>query len=51
MMNYFVVVVNHFAFRIDSNEFTQPMTVYVEHPLEIDSLFNNVAYSKGMFAN
>ncbi|KAG4070261.1 hypothetical protein HA402_009824 [Bradysia odoriphaga] len=46
MMDYFVVDNNQFVFRIDSDEFTQPMTHYVEHPIEIDFHFNSIAYNK-----
>lgn len=46
-MDYFVVDNNQFVFRIDANEFSQPMTHYVEHPIEIDFHFNNIAYNKG----
>lgn len=48
---YFVIDVNHYILRIDSNEFTQPMTNYVENPLEIDFHFGSIAYSKGSFVN
>lgn len=50
MMDYFVVDVTQYVFRVDSNEFVQPMTHYVEHPIEIDFHFNSIAYSKGLFA-
>lgn len=51
MGDYFVVDNNQFVFRIDSNEFAQPMTHYVEHPIEIDFHFNSIAYNKGLLVD
>ncbi|KAG4070271.1 hypothetical protein HA402_009834 [Bradysia odoriphaga] len=46
MMDYFVVDVNQYVFLTDSDESAQPMTFYVEHPVDIDFHFNSIAYSK-----
>lgn len=51
MMDYFVVDVTQYVFITDSTEFDQPMTYYVEHPIDIDFHFNSIAYSKGLFAS
>lgn len=51
MMDYFVVDVTQYVFLIDSDESAQPMTYYVEHPVDIDFHFNSIAYSKGLFAS
>lgn len=48
MLDYFVIDNNQYALRLDASEFTQPMTHYVEHPIEIDFHFNGIAYNKGM---
>lgn len=50
MMDYFVVDVTQRVFFIDSNELVQPMTHYVEHPLDIDFHFNSISHSKGLSA-
>lgn len=50
MLDFFVVDIIQFVFRVDSNEFAQPMTHYVEHPIDIDFHFNSINYSKGWFA-
>lgn len=51
MMDFFVVDVIHNVFYFDSNEFSQPMTHYVDNPYDIDSQFNSIAYSKGKFVS
>lgn len=48
MLDYFVVDINRFALYLDSDEFTLPMTHYVEHPYDIDYQFSNIAYLKGL---
>lgn len=48
MLDYFVVENNQYVSRIDSNEFAQPLTHYVEHPIDIDFHFNSIAYNKGL---
>lgn len=47
MIDFFVVDVIHNVFRSDAYESSRPMTYYVEHPLDIERQFNNIAYSKG----
>lgn len=49
MMDYSVIDNNQYVMRIDSNEFTLPMTHYVEHPIDIDFHFDAIAYQKGLF--
>ncbi|KAJ6633456.1 Aminopeptidase N [Pseudolycoriella hygida] len=46
MMDYFVVDIMQSVFLIDSDERTEPMTFYIEHPIDIDFHFNSIAYSK-----
>lgn len=51
MMDYFIVDVTQYVFIIDSDEYSQPMTFYVEHPDDIDFHFNEIAFAKGLFAS
>ncbi|KAJ6633455.1 Aminopeptidase N [Pseudolycoriella hygida] len=45
-MDFFVTDVKQNVFYTDSNEFTNPMTFYVEHPLDIEQQYNSIAYGK-----
>lgn len=51
MIDYFVVDVTQFVFFVDSDELAQPMTFYVEHPIDIDFHFNRIAFDKGLLAS
>lgn len=49
MKDYMLVTTVHNMFRYESDySNNRPMTHYVEQPQEIDSVFDNVSYSKGM---
>ncbi len=50
MRDYMLVQTVHNMFRFEADyENNRPMTHYVEQPQEIDSIFDNVSYSKGMY--
>lgn len=51
MMDYFVVDVTQYVFLTDADELAQPMTFYVEHPIDIDFHFNSIAYNKGLLVS
>lgn len=49
MMDFFVTDVKQYVFYTDSDEFSRPMTYYVEHPEDIDDHYDSIAYLKGLF--
>lgn len=49
MMDFFVTDVKQYVFYTDSDEYSTPMTFYVERPYDIGYHFNSIAYSKGSF--
>lgn len=49
MMDFFVIDVKQYVFYTDSDEFSLPMTFYVERPDEIAYHYDNIAYGKGLF--
>lgn len=51
MLDFFVVDITQYVLRVDAHEFVQPMSHYVEHPIDIDFHFNTIAYSKGLFCS
>lgn len=50
MIDYFLVDITHNVFYVDSDEYAQPMTYYVERPIDIDFEFISIASEKGLLA-
>lgn len=47
MIDYFLVRTLQNVFQSDASAGTRPMSLYVEHPNDIDRQFSNIAYDKG----
>lgn len=47
MIDYFVVRTMQNVFQSDASTATRPMSLYVEHPNDIERQFSNIAYDKG----
>lgn len=47
MIDYFVVRTMQNVFQSDALATSRPMSLYVEHPNDIERQFSNIAYDKG----
>lgn len=47
MIDYFLVRVTQSVFQSDASATSRPMSLYVEHPNDIERQFSNIAYDKG----
>lgn len=51
MIDYFVVRTMQNVFQSDALVTSRPMSLYVEHPNDIERQFSNIAYDKGKSEN